>query len=110
VRSIKDLTERERKRLLKSASGLDRLVILLLLDTGLEAEDLIGLGVSDVDLDRGLLRASGRSIALSKDSLSVLKSYLGERPGQTYLLEGRCGKPITCKWRRCVLDRLLQRV
>jgi integrase len=95
--------------LLCSAFGLDRLVILLLLDTGMDAGDLIRLRVSDIDLDKGLLRASSRSITLSKDSLTYLKGYLEARPGQTYLLEGRCGKPITCKWRRCVLDRLLQR-
>jgi integrase len=110
ARCLGELTEKKKKGLLDSALGLDRLVILLLLDTGVEVKDLIGIRTSDVDFERGILRVSGRSITLSKGSLDYLKSYVEGRPGQAYLLEGRCGKPITCKWRRCVLDSLMQRI
>ncbi len=108
MNSLKDLTNQEQKHLLDIAFGLDRLVILLLLETGLEIEDLIDLRVSDVDLEKGLLWASGKSIALSHETIVALKDYLKARPGQVYLLEGRCGKPITGKWKRCVLEKLIQ--
>lgn len=107
---LEDLTEQEWKRLLESASGLDRLVILLLFETGLKIEDLICLRASDVDLEKGFLQASSKSINLSPEALSYMRSYLKARPGQVYLLEGRCGKPITSKWKRCVLDKQLQKV
>lgn len=97
------------KRLLNSATGVDRLAILLLLETGLKIEDLIGLKVSDIDLGEGFLKFSGKNIALTPEVIKELRGYLKARPGQIYLLEGRCGKPITSKWRRCVLEKRLQK-
>lgn len=82
---------------------------MLLLETGLNIEGLIGIKVSDIDLGEGMLKACGKSIVLSPRMIQELRDYLKTRPGQVYLLEGRCGKPITSRWRRCVLEKPLQR-
>ncbi len=107
---LKNLTELERRKLLDLAFGLDRIMLLLLFETGLEVEELISLRVSDTDLNSGSIRtASGERLKISPQTLAELKSYLKARPTQTYLFEGRCGKPVTVKWKRCVLEKLLQR-
>ena len=104
------LTDSEQKKLLDMVSGLDKMALLLLLDTELELEDLINLRVQDMDLENGTLRiAPDRKLKLSSHAIAELREYLKSRPGQGYILEGRCGKNITCKWRRCVLERLLHR-
>lgn len=108
---LKNLTGPERRKLLDSVSGLDRIMLLLLFETGLDVDELISLRISDADLGSGDIRtASGEKLKLSAQTLAELKSYLKARPSQTYLFEGRCGKPITVKWKRCVLEKLLQRV
>ena len=107
--SLGSLSEPEKKNLLDHASGLDRIILLLLFETGLEIDDLIGVKTSDIDFQRGtiLLRTTGEEKKVSPSVLTEIKSYVGIRPGQINLLEGRCGKPITAKWRRCVLDKML---
>lgn len=108
VDCLTDLDEQEKKRLLDPVSGLDRIMILLLLETGLYVEDLIGLRVSDVDLQGGYVRsASGQRLQISDRTQEELRHYLKSRPDKSYLFEGRCGKPVTAKWKRCVLERLL---
>jgi integrase len=111
VDDIVDFRESEKKKkLLNLASGMDRIILLLINETGLGIEDLIPLRVSDVDLESGsLLIAPHRKIHLSPQAMAEIKDYLKIRPGQRYLLEGRCGKPVTCKWKRCVLENLLKR-
>jgi integrase len=107
VDSIDRLGEPEKKRLLELACGLDKIMLLLLFETGLEVEDLIDLRVSDLDMmTRSLQTPSGRRVQLSPRAQSEIERYLNARPGQVYLLEGRCGKPVTGKWRRCVLEKL----
>ncbi len=99
------------KRLLELACGMDRIMLLLLFESGLEVEDLINLRVSDLDMTTGsLLAPSGRRVQLSPQAQSEIACYLNARPGQVFLLEGRCGKPVTRKWRRCVLEKHLQRI
>ncbi|MDD2835416.1 MAG: hypothetical protein PHY05_04635 [Methanothrix sp.] len=94
--------------MLDLASGMDRIIIILLLESGLDLECLINLRVSDLDLGSGLLHvAANRTIQLSSGALNEIKQFLKSRPGQVYLLEGRCAKPITSKWKRCVLENLL---
>jgi integrase len=109
VGGIGGLSEKEKKELLGCASGLDRIILLLLFETGLEIDDLIGVKTSDIDFQEEtmLIRTSGEEKRVSSATLAEIKSYLGRRPGQVYLLEGRCGKPITAKWKRCVLDKIL---
>lgn len=103
-----DISRQEYRRLIESATGLDRLAMMLLLETGLRIEDLIGIKVSDLDLAKGLLKTPAKCIDLSPETIEALRDYLKARPGQVYLLEGRCGKPITAKWKRCVLEKRLR--
>ncbi len=94
--------------MLDLASGMDRIILLLLFETGLDLECLINLRVSDLDMESGQLSIAGnRMIQLSSTALSEMKQFLKSRPGQVHLLEGRCAKPVTSKWKRCVLENLL---
>lgn len=94
--------------MLDQVIGLDRIMILLLLETGLCVEDLIGLHTSDVDLQGGYVRsASGQRLKISDQMREELRHYLKGKPDKGFLFEGRCGKPVTAKWKRCVLERLL---
>ncbi|MHB8118206.1 MAG: tyrosine-type recombinase/integrase [Methanothrix sp.] len=105
---LSELALPEKKRLLDLASGMDRIILLLRFETGLDLEYLINLRVSDLDMQSRQLRvAADRKIQLSSAALSEIKEYLLSRPGQVYLLEGRCGKPVTSKWKRCMLENLL---
>lgn len=107
VKDLCELSELEKKRLLDLASGMDRIIIILLLESGLDLECLINLRVSDLDLGSGQLHvAQNRTIQLSSGALNEIKQFLKSRPGQVYLLEGRCAKPVTSKWKRCVLENL----
>jgi len=108
VNGLNEIAAPERERLLDLASGMDRIILLLLFETGLDLEYLIRLRVSDLDNESGQLRvAADRRIQLSSAALFEIKQFLKSRPGQVYLLEGRCGKPVTSKWKRCVLESLL---
>ncbi len=107
---IEDLTETERRKMLKLACGLDRIMLLLLFDTGLNVEELINLHVSGVDLERGYVRTpGGEKLQISSQTLEEMKSYLMTRPEHVFFFEGRCGKPVTVKWKRCVLEKLIQK-
>lgn len=103
-----ELSEYEKKKMLDLASGMDKIILLLLFDTGLDLECLINLRVSDLDIESRQLRITeDRKIQLSHATLSEINQYLKSRPGQVHLLEGRCAKPVTSKWKRCVLESLL---
>ena len=93
-----------------SSSGLDRIMLLLLLDLGLEVKELIGTVTSDIDFGNGtiLVRSLGEKKKISPKVMVELKNYLGTRPGQVYLFEGRCGKPVTGKWKKCVLEKQIK--
>jgi integrase len=107
VNGLSELVEPEKNRLLDLASDMDKIILLLLFETGLEIDHLINLRGSDLDMQSGQLRvAADRKIQLSSAAHSEIKQYLKSRPGQVYLLEGRCGKPVTSKWKRCVLENL----
>jgi integrase len=108
--NLKDLTDLERSRILDSVVGADRILLLLLFETSLEPQDLLGLKTSDLDLEKGeLLLHSGQRARLSPMLQKELGDYLRSHPNLTYLLEGRCGKSMTVKWKRCVLEKLLSR-
>jgi len=114
VDDLSNLSEQEKKTILDAASGMDRIILLLLCETGLGIEDLTKLHVSDIDLQTDPKTASlvafNRKIHFSSQATAELADYLKNRPAQSYLLEGRCGKPITIKWKRCVLEPLLHRL
>jgi integrase len=108
---LSELAWPEKQRLLDLASGMDRIILILLIETGIEIDALIDLRVSDLDMQKGQLRvAADRKIQLTSAALYEIKEFLLSRPGQVYLLEGRCGKPVTRKWKRCVLENLLQKI
>jgi integrase len=110
VKDLCELSEPEKKKMLDLASGMDRIILLLLFESGLDLECLINLRVSDLDIENGQLRvAENIKIQLSNATLSEIRQYLKSRPGQVHLLEGRCAKPVTSKWKRCVLENLLQK-
>jgi len=110
VKDLCEFSEPEKKRMLDLASGMDRIILLLLFETGLDLECLINLRVSDLDIENGQLRvAENRKSQLSTATLSEIRQFLKSRPGQVHLLEGRCAKPVTSKWKRCVLESLLQK-
>jgi integrase len=107
---VKDLTDQQKCMILESLRGADHILLLLLFETGLEPEELLSLRTADLEMERGeLLLHSGQRIPLSTSLKKELGLYLSSRPGLTYLLEGRCGKPMTVKWKRCVLEKLLSR-
>jgi len=110
--AVEELGGVDKQRLLEMASpGLDRVLLLVLIDTGLRLDDLINIRVSDLDLQKGsvCIPSSGLEIRLSPMVLSEMRDYLSLRPGQAYLFEGRCGKPVTPKWKRCVLEKMIQK-
>jgi hypothetical protein len=108
VNGLSEIAETKKKRLLDLASGMDKIILLLLFETRLDLEYLIKLYASDLDTEGGQLQvAADRKIQLSSAALSETKQFLKTRPGQVYLLEGRCAKPVTIKWKRCVLENLL---
>ncbi|HOT07083.1 MAG: hypothetical protein A4E45_01253 [Methanosaeta sp. PtaB.Bin039] len=100
--------EMARRLCRRASSPLDRLIISLLSETGLELSDLVAVRVSDLDLDEGVLILPGRRVRLSPGLLEQLKGYLLGRPGISFLLEGRCGGPVTIRWKRCVLDKMVE--
>ncbi len=94
--------------MLTSFQGMDRIMLLLLFEGGLEVDELINVRASNIDMNEGIiLLPNGSRLKVSTQTLEEMKSYLEARPNQSYLFEGRCGKPITVKWKRCVLDKLI---
>ena len=107
MQGIDKLSREDKIKLLDAASGLDRIILLLLFETGLDIESLINLRVCDLDWQTGELRIPpDRKVQLSCAAHSEIMQYLKSRPGQVHLMEGRCGKPVTSKWKRCVLENL----
>ncbi len=120
---LRPLGPEERERLgaaLNTES--DRIMLRLLLETGLPLDDLREARVSDLDRDRGHLRLKrggmsvGRGdgnrvggepkveeIPLSPELLATVEDYVDKNPGKTYIFEGRCGRPVGPKWVRCTL-------
>jgi integrase len=80
-----------------------------MMDTDLRIQDLSQVKVSDLDLDTGSILVSDRNIKISPRALLELQDYLQYRPGLAYLLEGRCGKLLTTKWERCILEVLMRK-
>ncbi|MCJ7443376.1 MAG: site-specific integrase [Methanotrichaceae archaeon] len=103
------LIETDKKKILDMAFGQDKLMIRMLMETELSADDLIKLKVSDVDLEKRSLKDSvGNTISLSAQALAELRNHIESKPKQAYLFEGRCGKPLTIKWKRCVLEKIFR--
>jgi site-specific recombinase XerC len=77
VKDLCELSEPEKKKMLDLASGMDRIIIILLLESGLDLECLIKLRVSDLDIGSGQLRiAQNRVIQLSSGALKEINQFL----------------------------------
>lgn len=105
-----------RRQVLRLADGLEnrkhRLAVLLLYASGVRVSELVGLAVSDVDLERCLLRVRGGKGG--RDRLTVFSSSLteelvwlsGGRPGTSPLFVGADGrKPWSVRSVQHVLER-----
>jgi site-specific recombinase XerD len=91
-------------RLLALAGGTPRdyAILQVFLQTGVRVSELACLAVDDVDLDRGLLRVTGkgmkdREIPLPKKAIAALKLWLAARPAVAHrqLFTNRYDEPIT---------------
>lgn len=77
----------EYMRLLNAASGNSRdyAILQLFLQTGIRVSELVGLTLSDIDLDEGIMLINGkgnkqRTVYLEKKATQALKAYLTNRP------------------------------
>jgi integrase/recombinase XerD len=100
----KALTEDEVNRLLGAVVGdepvarRDRAILEVLYGTGLRISELVGLGLSDVDLDGALLRALGkgrkeRIVPLGRPARRALEEWLDD-PGRGALVAERRGRGV----------------
>jgi len=111
-RTLQTLSREEKMRMLEAADdGSVRFMLRLLLESGVELSDLLEARVHDLDLDAGLLQLPSRkpAVRIPSDVLPELRLFLQENQGRTFLFEGRCGKPVTARWLRCVLEPLAAR-
>lgn len=97
-RSGKRLCDNERPTALR-----DRAIVLLLLDTGMRAGELIGLHVSDVDLKNNRLTVFGkgskeRTLPISQTTAKAVWRYLQQQDERTLrapLIRSTDGGPLT---------------
>jgi len=91
------------KKLLSGIDDIrDRVLILLLLRTGMRIGEALGLRLNDLDLQdrkvhlfQGEKNSMGRVVYLSDDVLLALKLWLRRRdPNQMFVFHGRGNKPI----------------
>ena len=102
--ALKPLNQKVQRCLQESLSERNQIIYLILQDSGLPIGDLLDAKVTDLDLERGILRLKSKEILLTSATTTELKRLLNQFPGRVYLFEGRCGKPVTAKWVRCVLE------
>lgn len=77
----------EYMRLLNAAAGNSRdyAILQLFLQTGIRVAELVGLQLSDIDLDTGSMLINGkgskqRTVYLEKKATQALRAYLADRP------------------------------
>ena len=77
----------EYMRLLNAAAGNSRdyAILQLFLQTGIRVAELVGLQLSDIDLEAGTMLVNGkgnkqRTIYLEKKATQALRAYLASRP------------------------------
>src|SRR2546421_9465923 len=80
----------EYMRLLNAAAGNSRdyAILQLFLQTGIRVAELVGLSLSDIDLEAGTMLVNGkgnkqRTIYLEKKATQALRAYLSDRPHNT---------------------------
>src|SRR5215203_2931925 len=90
-RGLNYLSQEAYSRLLGMAAATPRdyAILQVFLQTGVRVSELAALSVDDVDLDRGVLRVTGkgmadRDIPLSKKASAALRLWLVARPASEY--------------------------
>lgn len=113
------IPEEHIRRMLSAARRWrDRAIILILLDTGLKAGELIALKVGDVDLESGMIMVRGKGghadpVYLGRRSLAALARYLhlerqGARPDDPLFLSDR-GRRLSYRGLVDIISRLAVR-
>ena len=113
------LSEEEMCMLLKAVNASknpkrDRAILLLLLDNGIRAGELVSLRVKDVDFENHILRVMGkdreeRVVPIGDITARALREYLGGRigdPDAPLFLSTRTGKALTVSGLRQLIKRL----
>ncbi len=108
------LTREQVARLLMQPRGAeplalrDRALLELMYACGLRASEAVGLALTDLDMDEGLLRASGkgskeRIVPIGRQALAALLAYL--RAGRPLLLRGPASRPSEARTRLFLNNR-----
>jgi site-specific recombinase XerD len=92
----------------------DRAILLVLLDTGLRRNELLGLDVEDVDLQAGFLLVHGkgnkdRYVPIGSRALAAVQEYLIGHPGRGPLFLNRHHRRLRAGGLRSMLSRIKQR-
>jgi integrase/recombinase XerC len=111
------LSQEAYTRLLSMAAGTPRdyAILQVFLQTGVRVSELAALTVDDVDLDRGVLRVTGkgmadRDIPLSKKAAAALRLWLVARPASEYraLFLNRFEQPMGVRGVQKLVERYRQ--
>lgn len=108
------LNQAEVARLLASPAGVspqaarDRAILEVMYACGLRASEVVGLEMTDIDLDEGLLRARGkgnkeRIVPLGRQAIRAIEAYL--RSGRPTLTKGRPERSLFLNFRGRTLTR-----
>lgn len=88
-KEIKALSEEEIQKILASARTLrDKLIIKLLTETGMRANELLNINISDIDFNRKMIRlrvtknGEERVVFFTDDTLELMKKYLKIHDGE----------------------------
>ncbi|MEM3221532.1 MAG: tyrosine-type recombinase/integrase [Saccharolobus sp.] len=87
-KEVKALTEEEINRVLEACKrARDKLIIRLLLDTGLRANELLSIKIKDIDIDNNMIRVRNtkngeeRVVFFTDNTKQILKKYIrGKNP------------------------------
>lgn len=99
----------------RSGKLIYRLMIKMLLFTGLRNDELCELRVDNIDLSRNLLRVEqgkggkDRNIPIFKDFRDTLVLYLNSIPNNTYLFENRFGARYSTRYIRRIFSDACKR-
>ncbi|HHV63499.1 MAG TPA: tyrosine recombinase XerC [Peptococcaceae bacterium] len=98
---------------LNSKLGLrDQVIVELLYGSGLRVSELVGLNISDIDLEAGLLRVRGkgrkeRIVPLTNAAIETIRKYLSQREdSQEALILNYQNTRLTSRSVRRILDKL----
>ncbi len=109
------LTPEEVQAMVDAAESLrDKLIVSLLFSTGMRVSELVGIEVSDVNLEEGSIRVRGkgwreRIVFFDGRTRELLVRYLSEVKPSRYLFPGRSGRHLHYVTVERVVKRLAER-